>query len=66
VVLTRDIPSLFEVSGFSIGINGLPGLIVYRPDGSVQSVAFDIVDKLVRAIYAVSNPEKLSHIVPPV
>jgi RNA polymerase sigma-70 factor (ECF subfamily) len=47
-------------------INGLPGLIVYRPDGSVQSVAFDIVDKLVRAIYAVSNPEKLSHIVPPV
>src|SRR5262245_10250625 len=25
-------------------INGLPGLIVYRPDGSVQSVAFEIVD----------------------
>jgi RNA polymerase sigma-70 factor, ECF subfamily len=44
-------------------INGLPGLIVYRPDGSVQSTAFEIVDNLVRAIYAVSNPEKLSHLV---
>jgi RNA polymerase sigma-70 factor, ECF subfamily len=46
-------------------INGLPGLIVYRPDGSAQSVAFDIEHNLVRAIYAVSNPEKLSHLVPP-
>ena len=44
-------------------INGLPGLIVYRPDGSVQSVAFEIVHNLVRGIYAVSNPEKLSHLV---
>jgi RNA polymerase sigma-70 factor, ECF subfamily len=46
-------------------INGLPGLIVYAPDGSVQSVAFEIVHNRVRAIYAVSNPEKLSHLVPP-
>jgi RNA polymerase sigma-70 factor, ECF subfamily len=46
-------------------INGLPGLIVYRPDGSVQSVAFEIVHNLVRAIYAVSNPEKLSHLASP-
>ena len=45
-------------------INGLPGLLVYRPDGSVQSVAFEIVDNLVRAIYSVGNPEKLSHLVP--
>ena len=49
----------------SVSINGLPGLIVHRPDGSVQSVAFEIADNLVRAIYAVSNPEKLSHLVPP-
>ena len=46
-------------------INGLPGLIVYRPDGSVQSVAFEIAHNLVRAIYSVGNPEKLSHLVPP-
>ena len=43
-------------------INGLPGLVVYAPNGSVQSVAFEIVDNRVRAIYAVSNPEKLSHL----
>jgi len=48
-----------------VPINGLPGLIVYAPNGSVQSVAFEIVGNLVRAIYAVSNPEKLSHLVPP-
>ena len=46
-------------------INGLPGLIVYRPDGSVQSVAFEIAHNLVHAIYSVSNPEKLSHLAPP-
>ena len=44
-------------------INGLPGVIVSAPDGSVQSVAFEIVHHLVRAIYVVSNPEKLSHVV---
>jgi RNA polymerase sigma-70 factor (ECF subfamily) len=46
-------------------INGLPGLIVYRPDGSVQSVSFEIEHNRVCAIYTVSNPEKLSHLVPP-
>ena len=49
-----------------LGNYGLPGLIVYAPDGSVQSVAFEIVHNLVRAIYAVSNPMKLSHLLPPV
>ena len=46
-------------------INGLPGLIVYRPDGSVQSVAFEIAHNRVHSIYAVSNPDKLSHLVAP-
>ncbi len=46
-------------------INGLPGLIVYAPNGSVQSVAFEIANNRVRAIYAVSNPDKLSHLMPP-
>jgi len=45
-------------------INGLPGLIVHRPDGSVTSAAFEIERNLIRAIYAVNNPEKLSHLVP--
>ena len=46
-------------------INGLPGVIAYAPDGSVQTVAFDIAHDRVRAIYAVRNPDKLSHLVPP-
>ena len=46
-------------------INGLPGVILYRPDGSLQTVAFEIVDNLVRAIYTVGNPEKLAHLAPP-
>jgi RNA polymerase sigma-70 factor (ECF subfamily) len=46
-------------------INGLPGLVFYRPDGSVQSVAFEIEHDRVRAIYSVGNPEKLTHLVPP-
>ena len=46
-------------------INGLPGVIIHRPDGSLQTVAFEIVDNLVRAIYSVGNPEKLAHLAPP-
>jgi RNA polymerase sigma-70 factor (ECF subfamily) len=46
-------------------INGLPGLILSRPDGSVQSVAFEIEQNLVRAIYSIGNPEKLTHLAPP-
>ena len=49
----------------SAPINGLPGLLINAPDGSVQSVAFEIAHNRVRAIYVVSNPEKLSHLVPP-
>ena len=44
-------------------INGLPGVIIHRPDGSLQTVAFEIVDDRIRAIYTVGNPEKLAHLV---
>jgi RNA polymerase sigma-70 factor (ECF subfamily) len=43
-------------------VNGLPGLVLRRPDGSLQTVAFDIEHDRIRGIYSVSNPEKLSHI----
>jgi len=43
-------------------INGLPGVIIHRPDGSLQTVAFEIVDNLVHSIYSVGNPEKLAHL----
>jgi RNA polymerase sigma-70 factor (ECF subfamily) len=45
-------------------INGLPGLIVAGPSGLIQTMAFEIEDGLVRAIYVVRNPDKLRHLDP--
>jgi RNA polymerase sigma-70 factor (ECF subfamily) len=43
-------------------INGLPGLILTWPDGSLQTAAFEIAGDVVRAIYIVRNPDKLRHL----
>jgi len=43
-------------------VNGLPGLIVQGPDGLIQTTAFEIEDGLIRAVYAVRNPDKLRHL----
>jgi RNA polymerase sigma-70 factor (ECF subfamily) len=43
-------------------INGLPGLIVSGPRGLVQTNAFEIADGVVKAIYVVRNPDKLTHL----
>ncbi len=43
-------------------VNGLPGLIMYSTDGSVQTVAFEIEDNRIRTIYSVRNPDKLRHL----
>jgi RNA polymerase sigma-70 factor, ECF subfamily len=43
-------------------VNGLPGLIMYSPDGSAQTVAFEIEDNRIRTIYSVHNPDKLKHL----
>jgi len=37
-------------------INGLPGVIVFSPEGPVQTSAFEIEDGLVRALYVMRNP----------
>jgi RNA polymerase sigma-70 factor (ECF subfamily) len=43
-------------------VNGLPGVIARTPDGSAQSVAFEIEGDRIRAIYVVVNPDKLGHL----
>jgi RNA polymerase sigma-70 factor (ECF subfamily) len=43
-------------------INGLPGLILSGPRGLVQTNAFEIEGDVVKAIYAVRNPDKLRHL----
>ena len=45
-------------------INGLPGLIVSGPAGLIQTSAFEIEGDVVKAIYAVRNPDKLKHLTP--
>lgn len=46
-------------------INDLPGVIIDRRDGPVQTNAFEIEDGVIRAIYVVRNPEKLRHLTAP-
>jgi RNA polymerase sigma-70 factor (ECF subfamily) len=43
-------------------VNGLPGLIAYSPDGSVQTVALEIEGERIRTIYSMRNPDKLKHL----
>jgi RNA polymerase sigma-70 factor, ECF subfamily len=43
-------------------INGLPGFIYAEPDGALQTIAFDIRDGRITAIYVVLNPEKLARV----
>lgn len=48
-------------------VNGLPGFVIEQPEGALggalQTLALDVgPDGLVRAIYTVSNPEKLRHV----
>jgi RNA polymerase sigma-70 factor (ECF subfamily) len=43
-------------------VNGQPGLIAEFPDGTCQTVAFEIEGMRIRAIYTVRNPDKLRHL----
>jgi len=41
-------------------INGLPGFLFVRPDGTIdQTLSFEVQDGEIRRIYAVRNPDKL-------
>jgi RNA polymerase sigma-70 factor, ECF subfamily len=54
--------TFFDGACHSRVINGAPGLTLRAPDGAKQTVAFDIEDGRIAAIYIVLNPEKLRHI----
>ena len=46
-------------------VNGRPGAVMYDAEGRVVNVVeLDIADGVVRAIHAVSNPDKLGHLGP--
>jgi RNA polymerase sigma-70 factor (ECF subfamily) len=42
-------------------INGMPGFVIHGPEG-VETLALEIVDGTVVAIYSVRNPDKLRHL----
>jgi RNA polymerase sigma-70 factor (ECF subfamily) len=44
-----------------VRINGLPGFVLHMPDGP-ETMALDVANGVVTAIYAVRNPDKLSHL----
>jgi RNA polymerase sigma-70 factor, ECF subfamily len=43
-------------------INGLPGFVIMDADGLLQTLALEIRDGRIAALYAVRNPDKLGHI----
>ncbi|TCR62107.1 sigma-70 family RNA polymerase sigma factor [Bosea sp. BK604] len=47
-------------------INGLPGYVSRESDGVLQSVALDIRDGLIQAVYVIRNPDKLRHVAGPI
>jgi RNA polymerase sigma-70 factor, ECF subfamily len=44
-----------------VQINGLPGLLVRTSEG-LETLAFDVADDHIVAIYAIRNPDKLRHL----
>ena len=45
-----------------LAINGMPGFLLVGDDGEIDTIALDIRDGGVVAIYAVRNPDKLRHV----
>jgi RNA polymerase sigma-70 factor (ECF subfamily) len=43
-------------------INGDPGFVFADPEGALQTIAFDIVDGRIAAIYLMVNPDKLQRV----
>jgi RNA polymerase sigma-70 factor (ECF subfamily) len=62
---TRKRPGAWWREDFTLrfaAINGLPGVIVDGPEGPVQTAAFEIEGKVIRALYVVRNSHKLRHL----
>jgi RNA polymerase sigma-70 factor (ECF subfamily) len=45
-----------------LSLNGLPGFIFVDDEGAIQTLALEINDGRIAAIYAVRNPDKLGHL----
>jgi RNA polymerase sigma-70 factor (ECF subfamily) len=66
--VTRKRPGAWWRDDFTVRfaiINGLPGVIVDAPEGTMQTSAFEIEGDVIRALYVVRNPDKLRHLARP-
>jgi RNA polymerase sigma-70 factor, ECF subfamily len=43
-------------------VNGMPGLLVFGPEGPIQTFALEIREGLIARLYTVRNPDKLRHL----
>ena len=65
VEVTRKRPGAWWRDDFRVRfgtVNGLPGVIVDANEGVVQTTAFEIEGRVIRALYVVRNPDKLRHL----
>jgi len=65
VEVTRKRPGAWWRDDFTVrfaAVNGLPGVVVDAPEGTVQTTAFEIDGDVIRALYVVRNPDKLCHL----
>jgi RNA polymerase sigma-70 factor, ECF subfamily len=68
VEVTRKRPGAWWRDDFTVRfavINGLPGVVVDAPEGTVQTTAFEMEGDVIRALYVVRNPDKLRHLARP-
>jgi RNA polymerase sigma-70 factor (ECF subfamily) len=65
VEVTRKRPDAWWRDDFTVRfavINGLPGVVVDAPEGTMQTTAFEIEGDVIQALYVVRNPDKLPHL----
>jgi RNA polymerase sigma-70 factor, ECF subfamily len=67
--IMRFFAGIAQKGGFStlatfrrLSLNGLPGFIFVDDEGAIETLALEINDGRVAAIYAVRNPDKLGHL----
>jgi RNA polymerase sigma-70 factor (ECF subfamily) len=65
VEVTRPRPGQWWRADFTVRlatVNGLPGIVVDAPEGTMQTSAFEFDGDVIRALYIVRNYDKLRHL----
>ena len=60
--LARKEPSMLTFAVRPATVNGLPGLLLREPDGSILTLGFEHQGGRITALYLTRNPEKLRHV----